>query len=46
MGTTPAQQNAVWIIHPNFPRVLKINVNGLLELIWQPKVNINNIEDQ
>lgn len=42
----PTQQNAIWIIHPNFLSVLKINVNGSLELIWQPKVNINNIEDQ
>lgn len=46
VDTNPAQPNAIWIIHPNFLSVLKINVNGSLELIWQPKVNINNIEDQ
>ena len=46
VDTNPAQQSAIWIIHPNFLSVLKINVNGSLELIWQPKVNINNIEDQ
>ena len=39
-------QNAIWIIHPSFLSVLKININGSLELIWQLKVNINNIEDQ
>lgn len=46
VDAVPAQQNAIWIIHPNFLSVLKININGSLELMWQPKVNINNIEDQ
>lgn len=39
-------QNAIWIKHPSFLSALKININGPLELIWQLKVNINNIEDQ
>lgn len=46
VDTIPARQNAIWIIQPNFVSVLKININGSLELIWPPKVNINNIEDQ
>lgn len=46
IDTIPAQQNAIWKIHSNFLSVLKINVNGSLELIWQPKVNINHIENQ
>ena len=46
VDTIPAQWDALWIIQLDFLRVLKINANGSLELIWQPRVNINNIEDQ